>query len=608
MQLNQEQIFFPHENIRDIQKVLVLQILNIIKNKQNLIVHAPTGSGKTASSLSSALTFALQNNKTVIFVTPMHSQHKIAVDTLKLIRKKYSLDFKATDFIGKKWMCLQNNVNEMSSSEFSEFCTQLVKNESCEYYINFKDNTKKELSLNNEINHVEDLIKIASTYKTCPFEISSENAKKSKVIIADYYHVLSPSIREHFFKRIQKDIENCIIIFDEAHNLIKKCRDLLSVSLSTITIDKAIKESTEFNLNLEVELKSVRNKLILLINYLNLGEYEKLIKKEDFLFDLNFILKLDAESEIVLESKKKSFIRSISNFLESWSGDDSGFIRIINRTFLRSGKPCYNLIFKCLDPSIIFKKINSYSNILMSGTLTPQQMYIDLLDLNKNRTVSAEYKNPFPLKNRLCLIVPKTSTKYTERSETMYKNIAEICSNIVNIVKGNTIIFFPSYDLRDKVNNFFQNQCEKTTFSEYQNFSKEDKQSLLDKFKKNNGSVLLAVSSGSFSEGIDIENNILKCVIVVGLPLAKPDLETKETINYYDKRFSRGWDYGYIYPAIIKSIQNAGRCIRSEKDKGVVIFLDERYQLQNYKKCFPPDYNFEITLDYINKIKEFFKD
>jgi len=612
MQINETKIFFPHETIRDIQKVLVLQILNVIQNKQNLIVHAPTGCGKTASALSSALTFAIQNNKTVIFVTPMHSQHKIAVDTLKLIRKKYNLDFKATDFIGKKWMCLQSNAQEMSSSEFSEFCSQFVKNDLCDFYLNFKDNTKKELALNElkEIKHVEELITDADKHKLCPFEIAGENAKRSKVIVADYFHVLSPSIREAFFKRINKDIENCIIIFDEAHNLISKCRDLLSSSLSSIIIERAIKEAQEFNLEIHEELNSIRNTLMSLSSNLNLSENEKLIKKENFLFEDNLIIKLKALSEIVLEKeeKKKSYIQTIANFLAFWKGEDFAFVRSVNRSFFK-GKPYYNIVYKCLDPSIIFSKLKPYSTILMSGTLTPQQMYIELLGVSKTHTVTAEYKNPFPKNNKLALIIPKTSTKYTDRSDFMYKNIAQICAEISNKIPGNTLIFFPSYDLRDKINEFFKEKCEKTTFLEYPSLSKQEKQDLLEKFKENkeHGAVLMATSSGSFGEGIDLIGDFLKCVIVVGLPLAKPDLETKECINYYDKKFSRGWDYAYIYPAIIKTIQNAGRCIRSENDKGVVIFLDERYQLQNYKKCFPPDYNFEITLDYLNKIKDFFK-
>lgn len=605
---NNETIFFPHEKIRDIQKTLIMQIMSVISNKENLLVHAPTGCGKTSASLAPTLTFALKNNKTIIFVTPMHSQHRLAIDSLKLIKKKYNLDFKATDLIGKKWMCLQKNASELSSSEFSDFCTSLIKGDSCDFYSNFKDQVKKEFCLKdlNEIKHVEEIIKTSSVHKICPFEMALENAKHSTIIIADYNHILNPSIRETLFKRINKNIDNCIIIFDEAHNLVKKCRELLSSSLSKLTIEKAVKESTEFNLNLEQELDKIKNKINVLSLKLNISENEKLIVKEDFLFEDGLINRLNAGSEIVLEKKQRSALKSIANFLDIWKGPDIGFIRVIERNFLKSGKPYYDIVYKCLDPALIFSTLNPYSMILMSGTLTPQNMYTDLLNLNKNRTVIAEYKNPFPIENKLCLIVPKTTTKFTARSEDMYNKIAETCSQITNLIPGNTLIFFPSYELRDKINEFFSRKCEKTTFLEYSSFTKQEKQEILEKFKLNNNSVLLAASSGSYSEGIDLIG-CLKCVIIVGLPLAKPDLETKELINFYDKKFSKGWDYGYVYPAIIKAIQNAGRCIRSETDKGVIIFLDERYNLQSYKKCFPVDYNFEVSLDYLNKIKEFFK-
>jgi len=116
---------------------------------------------------------------------------------------------------------------------------------------------------------------------------------------------------------------------------------------------------------------------------------------------------------------------------------------------------------------------------------------------------------------------------------------------------------------------------------------------------------LLAVSSGSFGEGIDMPG-ILKAVIIVGLPLQKPDLETKELIDYYEEKFGKGIDYGYIFPAITKCLQNAGRCIRSETDKGVIIFLDERFAWENYNRCLPKDMNFKISLMYEDRIREFF--
>jgi DNA excision repair protein ERCC-2 len=131
---------------------------------------------------------------------------------------------------------------------------------------------------------------------------------------------------------------------------------------------------------------------------------------------------------------------------------------------------------------------------------------------------------------------------------------------------------------------------------------------MLDRFKgyKDIGAVFLAVASGSFGEGIDLPGDLLKAVIVVGLPLSQPDLETKSLIDYFDKKFGKGWDYGYLFPAFNKTLQNAGRCIRSETDKGVIVFLDERYVWPNYRRCFPEDWEMVVSKDPMYEINEFF--
>ena len=130
---------------------------------------------------------------------------------------------------------------------------------------------------------------------------------------------------------------------------------------------------------------------------------------------------------------------------------------------------------------------------------------------------------------------------------------------------------------------------------------------MLDRFSqhKKTGAALLGIAAGSFGEGVDLPG-IIKCVIVVGLPLDKPDLETTELISYYDKKFGKGWEYGYTLPAMTRCIQNAGRCIRSEKDRGVLAFVDERYAWPSYKRCFPADWQIINTTEYIGKIKDFF--
>jgi len=241
----------------------------------------------------------------------------------------------------------------------------------------------------------------------------------------------------------------------------------------------------------------------------------------------------------------------------------------------------------------------------MSGTLTPTNMYKDLLGFSE--VLQKEYKSPFPKKNKISIVVPQTTTKFSLRSEKQYKNIAKICSNIIKFIPGNSAIFFPSYQLRDYVYAFFSENCERKIFLEKPGLAKKEKKDLLLKFKKIKKAVLLGAASGSFGEGIDLPN-VLKCVIVVGLPLQVPDLETRELIRYYDLKFGKGWDYGYTLPAVTKALQNAGRCIRSETDKGIIIFLDERYSWKNYYRCFPIGWDVKITNKYLDEINAFFRE
>ena len=622
------QLFFAHENIRETQKDLIEKIQEALEKKTNLIAHSPTGTGKTAASLSVALSYAIEKKLTVFFITPKHTQHKIAIETLRLMKEKHNLDFSVVDLIGKKWMCAQERVTDMTTGEFYDYCKEMIENKQCSYYTNLKDKEKlsvtTEVTLSNlskKILHVEELKAEAKEKVLCPFEVACLLAKKASVIIADYHHILNPTIRDNLLEKINKDISKCIIIIDEAHNLPSKCRELLSTSLSTITVDIAIREADSLGFKETGKaIEQVKLAIDKIANQkLSYQVKEALIKKSEIIKEIESNIELSQlindslnigkeikEGKEGKESKKRSAASNLANFLLTWQGPDESFTRIIKTTKTLKGKDHLTLSYNCLDPSLITKPLSelAHSIICMSGTLTPIDMYKDLLGID---ALTSELQNPFPKHNKLSIIIPDTTTKYTARTPEMFNKIANYCASIVNEIPGSSLIFFPSYDLRDKINFSFQNLCIKTTFSETPKMTKQEKHELLERFKSySNGAVLLAASSGNFGEGIDIQDNIIKCVIVVGIPLEKPDIETQELINHYDKKFGKGWDYGYIMPAIIKCLQNAGRCIRSETDKGVIVFLDQRYIWDSYFKCFPKDSNLRITKEPINRIKEFF--
>jgi len=588
--------------------------MNSLKTRTHLVAHAPTGLGKTAATLAPALAYALKNNLNIFFLTSRHTQHKIVIDTLLDIKKKYNTKFTATSIIGKKWMCLVQGASTMRSSDFSEFCKALREDQKCEFYENSKTKNIKFKRALEQIEKIspqttEQIIEISRKEKLCPYELAVKLAAKSKVIVCDYYYMFHPNIRESFLAKTGKTLENSIIIVDEGHNLPARIRELLTVRISNGIIRRAMKEVKKFHfddlLEILLELEGI---LARIANELKESN-ETLVSKERFLDEFKSIgdydeilARLQFAADKIREEQKKSSLGTIALFLELWPEGTLGFCR-----FLRKQNDFIILTQRCLDPSLETSSIiqNSYVTILMSGTLSPTSMYADLLGFPE-KTAQLELPSPFPKQNKLAVIIPKTTTKFTARNPEQFKAIAGICAEITNKIPGNSAIFFPSYHLRDEINNYFQTKCEKTIILEQPTLNKQEKQELLDKFRKYKQAVLLGVAAGSFGEGIDLPG-VLDGVIIVGLPLDRPDLETKELINYYDKKFRKGWDYGYIMPALTKTMQNAGRCIRSETDRGVIVFLDQRYTWPNYFRVFPSDWNLRITLNYLEEINKFFE-
>lgn len=620
-----KKMLFPHNKIRAIQVELAQAVDNAIKEKKHIVAHAPTGLGKTAATIAPALANAIKNDLTIFFLTSRHTQHKIIIDTLKAIRNKYGIEFGCVDLVGKKWMCPVPGTDTLYSHEFSEFCKSLKEDMKCEFYANTKDKsqklTLKAQSLLNELRALspldsDQIMDFCKDEKFCPYEMSIALAKNAKVIIGDYYYIFNDSIMNNLFTRANLKLEKCVIIVDEGHNLPTRIRELLTGRLTSAMIRRAIKEAKKFGYNETISNLQIINDAINSLSLgLKVGE-EKLVSKDAFIQIISkktdydeLIADLDFIAEAIRSNQKQSYIGSLAFFLEQWGGDDKGFTRIISLQKAIKGSATV-LSYRCLDPSLTSSNIikKSHSTILMSGTLNPTYMYKDILGFPEG-TEEFDFKSPFPADNQLSLIIPKTTTKYTERNEKQYQEIAKICAEIVNEVPGNSAIFFPSYYLRDCVNNYFSTLCRKTTFLENTMLTKQEKQEMLERFKqyKDSGAVLMGAASGSFGEGIDLPGDLLKCVIIVGLPLQKPDLETKELISYYDLKFGKGWDYGYLFPAFNKSLQNAGRCIRSTKDKGVVAYLDLRYSWPNYFRCFPKDANMKTTQLYVDRIKEFFE-
>jgi DNA excision repair protein ERCC-2 len=616
---------FPFDNPRKVQVRMMWDVSNAISDKKHIIAHAPTGLGKTAATISPALAYAAKHGKNVIFVTPKHTQHKIVVDTLAKIKQKFNININVVDFIGKKWMCLVPGVQNLTSRDFSEFCHTTRTEERCPFYNRVKRKeklTKEALVVIRDLKqkspmHVEDLSAEVSKHEMCPYYVSCELAKEANFLIADYYHVFHPGVRKSFFLKTGKELRDSIIIVDEAQNLPDRIRNVLSSKLSNFSLNRAIREARKFNYNdIANDLVSIQEALSDLTKSMEKDEAN--ISRQEFVqvveartgrkFDeLTGDLLLVAD-KIRVENKKSS-VGSIGDFLEAWPVPDEGYTRILKRSIWQD-KLVLELSLKCLDPGVSSKELfdECHSAILMSGTLTPTQMYRDLLALSPERTRCLEYDNPFPTANRLALVVPDTTTKFTRRRGQEYEKIAKWCADLTNSIPGNVAVFFPSYRVRDEVYQYLQKMSTKTTFLEQQKMTKREKMEFMQTFKDYSdlGAVFLGVTGGNFGEGIDLPGKFLRGVVVVGIPFDTLDLEAHALIDYYDKKFGAGWNYGYLYPAMNRVVQACGRVVRSEEDRGVVVMLDERFTWKNYFRCLPLDWKMVITKTPKERIQNFF--
>jgi len=628
--------FFPFATIRAGQREFMKDVRDTIESGKILIAHAPTGIGKTVAVLVPAVQYALENEKTVFFLTSKRSQHKIAIDTLRQIKESAGpmLNLVAVDITSKQSMCpraTSTSVQQKFYSLFNDFCRYGQKNKLCQYFM--KNDEEALQRIRYEILHVEELCKWCATRGVCPHKTALEVAEEADVVVCDYNYLFAPDIAERILERIETRLDDLIVIVDEAHNLSDRIRNNLSNTLRMSTVRSAARAirylDREMHGNL-VELENIFTKLVRRAsanNEMEIAverdfleeEMEKVLRRRiDTINYDEFVERLQSfvedfenkkEKENELEEVQQN-IFTVAEFLDKWRTSE----RCV-RIFSLAQRDNPVLYFKLLDPSVISEQkfARAHSTILMSGTLCPTSMYADLLGVTQDRIKGKEidmreYKSPFPEENRKIVVTEELTTKYTERGEEMYRRVAVKIGEVARYVIGSMAVFFPSYALLNSISAYLPRDVSRRAMVERQKMSKREKNRLYELLRDTDGGILLAVQGGSLSEGIDYESNTLKAIIVVGLPLSPPTLEIKTIERYYAGKYgsAKGRLYGYLYPAITKVLQAAGRGIRSEQDRCIIILMDYRFAQYPYKNCLPPDYEVTVTGSAEVDCKKFF--
>ncbi len=630
-----KKIYFRHSSFREGQKQIIIDILEAFENRKNIILHAPTGTGKTDASLSAAISYALENNKKILFLTPKTSQHKIALEVIRELNFKYNLKIKAIDFVGKRNLCIEPGISQVKTG-FYEVCKNACLNKQCPFFMNVKPINKTEREITEQLIErenrgltiltSENSKNISYEFKSlkgkpmplCPYEFSKIFARECQLVIADYNHLFSKRISSTFLAEINMDIKETIVIVDEAHNLEERIIKLISKTINTNIINRAIKEAEEIDEKNVVSFLKDFVKKIEEIAHLKFKDKKSLYEKEEFVKENEIIPSkyLEDIEERIMEieeagisyvekkSETRSSLVTLALFLESWflikEEDFVKYIKIENNIIALKNN--------ALDVSKITKDVfkNCFSSVLMSGTLTPLSMYEEIYGL-KGNAVLKEYDSPFIKENRLDILINSVTTKFTNRNHDEYKKIAGIASDVVNSIPGNTVVFFPSFEMMRDIEKHIK--ISKPKIYQQEESTTEDFEKMIAEFKDSSrllGSCLFAVMGGKASEGIDLPGNLLLGAVIIGIPLSKLEIYTKARIDYYEKIYKKGWQYAYIQPALQKVVQSAGRVIRSEKDKGVIVYLDSRYEWDNYRRHLPRSIKFIKTKEYKEEIFKFF--
>jgi DNA excision repair protein ERCC-2 len=613
------------------QNEIIEDIKTCLNSKTHFVFEAPTGTGKTIVILAPVLEFALKNHKKVVYVTRTNSQQIQVLKEARALRKY--LDFKAFPLQGRNNYCMlatEGELKEGGAEELSLICENLKKkvlknnSKACEYYYNFiKDNGKKLIEFQDStLATAEEVVDHAKLLKVCPYETMKVALRNSDLVVASYPYFFEPFIRAKILEWLQCDIKDIILIVDEAHNVPDFAREERSLALSIRILqrfDSEIVEYGEFNYK---NIKSsefseiVKEAMNRLGSDLLSGNEEATIigsEFEEMLMDLSkknsvvireYLKELKKFGEEIrrkkLDSDKlpRSYIYSTASFLLDWFDEDSDdMIKLI------SDSDDLKLEIYSLDPTPITSAVeNTYVSIHMSGTLKPIDEYIANI-FTELVPVKKVYPSPFSSENLKIKYIEDITTKYDvmEKDNAELKKIRIYIKDILSASKKNSVVFFPSYRVLDKMLKIGLD-IPGNLYLDTKELKQKDFVRLVNLFKKKGGTFVTVIGS-RFSEGLDFPEGELELVIIVGIPYPKPTVKQRALEEYYTKKF--GKEFGYLYtvkaPATRKMLQAIGRMIRSETDRGFAVILDRR--ITYFKEYIDASKSENIK----QEIEEFFK-
>ena len=579
---------FPY---REGQYKLVGDVYRTIHRKKILFIQAPTGTGKTISTLFPAIRAVGENlGDKIFYLTAKTITRTVAKDTCDLLKTK-GYRGKVIVLTAKEKMC---PCEEMDCNPSN--CLRAKG-----HYDRVNDAVYDLITTEDDFTR-ERMLAQAEKYQVCPFEMSLDASLYADIIICDYNYVFDPNVYlKRFFSEEEKG--DYIFLVDEAHNLVERGREMYSAVLvkeEILTVKKLVRGKDR---KLEAALEKCNRQMLewkreceTYMIYESIGAFAFSLMRLMSLLDIF----LQSRGEMPERKEVTEFYLNLRHFMNMFERVDENYV--LYSDFDETDRFCLHLY--CVNPSVNLQECleRGKSTIFFSATLLPVNYYKNLLSSKKdNYAVYAD--SAFREEQRLLFIGRDVSSLYTRRTLGEFHRIALYIQQVLRAKKGNYLIFFPSYRFMEDVYEQFLavNEQEADCMMQSGNMNEADREEFIQEFSNPRGKSLAAfcVLGGIFSEGIDLKEDLLIGVLIVGTGLPQICNQREILKEYYQEENGQGFDYAYQYPGMNKVLQAAGRVIRTASDRGIIGLLDERFLRSDYRQLFPREWSqYEVhTLD-----------
>ena len=569
---------FPY---RKGQYDLAASVYRTILRKKKLFIQAPTGVGKTMSVIFPAVKAVREGlGQKIFYLTAKTITRTVAEQAFRTL-KEQGLKFKVVTLTAKEKICL---------------CEETDCNpDACPYakghFDRVNDAVFDMITGGRDISR-ETLEEQARKHRVCPFELSLDVSVWTDAVICDYNYVFDPNAHlKRFFS--ESGDNGYLFLIDEAHNLVERGREMYSAVLYKEDILEVRRAVKQMDSRLAKRLEET-NRLMLELKR-ECEDYRVLESVSHLALKLmNLLTEMERFLEEYREGEKRELVLDlyfqVRDFLNIHDILDENYV--IYSELERDGR--FKVKLFCVNPAANLQNYLEQGNstIFFSATLLPIRYYKKLLSVETDDyAVYAE--SPFPEENRLLIIGRDVSTRYTQRGQIMYRRIAEYIAAVAEARRGNYMAFFPSYRfMEDVYEEFIRRAPGITAVVQSQFMDEKEREQFLERFEASDsaGLVGFCVMGGIFSEGIDLAADRLIGAVVVGTGLPQVCNDREIVKQYFDSRGMDGFDYSYRYPGMNKVLQSAGRVIRTENDRGIIVLLDGRFCQKRYQELFPREW------------------